>query len=41
MNVDNYSQVIGSKKIISGINKTNLVLETTKRRTESKKEEAH
>lgn len=38
MNVDNYSQVIGSKKIISGINKTNLVLETTKRRTESKKE---
>ena len=38
MNVDNYSQVIGSKKIISGINKTNLVLETTKRRTESIKE---
>ena len=38
MNVDNYSQVIGSKKIISGINKTTLVLETTKRRTESKKE---
>ena len=38
MNVDNYSQVIGSKKIISGINKTNLVLETTKRRTGSKKE---
>ena len=38
MNVDKYSQVIGSKKIISGINKTNLVLETTKRRTESKKE---
>lgn len=38
MNVDNYSQVIGSKKIISGINTTNLVLETTKRKTESKKE---
>lgn len=38
MNVDNYSQVIGSKKIISGINTNNLVLETTKRKTESKKE---
>lgn len=39
MNVDNYSQVIGSKRNISGINtQLNLVLDTKKRSTERKKE---